>query len=303
MRWGSGRDLDALERNLVWIVGSPRTGTTWLLNLLAAHPRITTVDEPLIGAHLGFPASATVGTVARAPREGEGARALDVFRDRDDYFFSARYVEAWRGPLRELVLRRLLAQMRDSGRDPRRDVLVVKEPHGSEGADILVDALPRTRLLVVVRDGRDVVDSMIDAVRPGSWASSLASVTDSADERRRFVDDYSRVWVERIQVVLRAQEQLDPANHRLSRYEDLLADPVTGVADIIAWLGLRPYDGLAEHVDRLAFDRVAAEHRGQGKFHRAASPGLWRDNLTVEEQAIANTIMGPTLTALGYPAS
>ena len=303
MRWGSGRDLDALERNLVWIVGSPRTGTTWLLNLLAAHPRITTLDEPLIGAHLGFPASATVGTVARAPRAGEGSRALDVFRNREDYFFSARYVEAWRGPLRELILRRLLAQMRDRGRDPHRDVLVVKEPHGSEGADVLVDTLPRTRLLVVVRDGRDVVDSMIDAVRPGSWASSLASVADSVEERRRFIDDYSQVWVERIQIVLRAREQLDPANHRLKRYEDLLADPVAGVAEIIAWLGLQPYDGLAEHVDRLAFDRVAAEHRGQGKFHRAASPGLWRDNLTADEQAVANAIMGPTLAALGYPAS
>lgn len=300
MRWGPGRDLDALERNLVWIVGSPRTGTTWLLNLLAVHPRITTLDEPLIGAHLGFAASATVGNVARGPRSGAGTRSLDVFRDREDYFFSDRYAHVWRGPLRELLLRRFLGQMHDRGRDPHRDVLVVKEPHGSEAADVLVDVLPRTRLLVVVRDGRDVVDSMLDAVRPGSWASSLASVEDSSEERRRFVDDYSRLWVERIQVVLRARQQLDAGQHRLAHYEELLANPVTGVAGIIEWLGLPPVEGLAEHVDRLAFDRVAAEHRGSGKFHRAASPGLWRENLTPDEQAVANEVMGPTLTTLGY---
>jgi hypothetical protein len=35
---GTGdRDLDGLERRLVWMMGSPRTGSTWLLRLLL-HP-------------------------------------------------------------------------------------------------------------------------------------------------------------------------------------------------------------------------------------------------------------------------
>ncbi|MDQ1697580.1 MAG: hypothetical protein QOJ03_2933, partial [Frankiaceae bacterium] len=218
MRWGGGRDEDALERQLVWMVGSPRTGTTWLLNLLAAHPQIRTLDEPLIGAHLGLPASTTVGAVARGPRDGEPTRAVDVFGARDDYFFSERYADAWREPLRHLVLARLLAQFRDKRGEPGRDVLVVKEPHGSEAADILVETLPASRLLIVVRDGRDVIDSTLDAVRPGAWASSLAVVEPSADARMRFLEDYAALWAERTRVVLQARARVAPDRQRLVRY-------------------------------------------------------------------------------------
>lgn len=34
------------------MVGSPRTGMTWLLNLLAVHTGASTVDEPQVGTHL-----------------------------------------------------------------------------------------------------------------------------------------------------------------------------------------------------------------------------------------------------------
>jgi hypothetical protein len=302
MRLRPSRD-DALERNLVWMVGSPRTGTTWLLNLLVAHARVHGLDEPLIGAHLGVPAASTVGGVARSPRADEGSRLLDVFRGRDGYFFSDRYADAWRPALRQLLLARLGAQLHDLGGDPRNDVLVVKEPHGSEAADILADTLPQSRLLIVVRDGRDVVDSMLDALQPGAWASDLATLDPGADERRRFIADYGALWSERIRVVLSAQSGRPPEQQRLVRYEDLLADPVEQVAGILRWMGLEPPPTLREHVERLSFDRVSEEHRGTGNFHRAASPGLWRQQLAPDEQALANEVMGPVLERLGYPAS
>jgi hypothetical protein len=280
------------------MVGSPRTGSTWLLNLLATHPTVRAADEPLIGAHLGLPASATVGAVARNPQPGQVTRALDFFADRDDYFFSERYADAWREPLRRLVLARLLPQLRAAGGDPRQTVLVVKEPHGSEAADLLARTLPRSRVLAVVRDGRDVVDSILDALQPGAWASSLAQV--DAAERLRFVEDYAGLWAERTRVVLRAVAE-SGERALLVRYEDLLADTATHLRRILRWMGLEPAADLDEHVERLAFHRVDEAHRGSGKFHRAATPGLWRDNLAADEQAAATTVMAPLLTELGYP--
>ena len=47
----------------------------------------------------------------------------------------------------------------DWGRNP---YLVVKEPNTSEAADTLVKLLPSSRVVFLVRDGRDVVDSMLD---------------------------------------------------------------------------------------------------------------------------------------------
>jgi hypothetical protein len=285
------------------MVGSPRTGTTWLLNLLRAHQRIKTLDEPLIGAHLGFPASVTVGTVARHPRAGEASRAVDVFAGHDDYFFSTRYEHAWREPLRRLLLARMLAQFRDLGGRVATDYLVIKEPHGSEAADVLASTLPQSRLLIVVRDPRDVVDSILDAVRPGGWASDLATVDDDSDSRARFVEDYTLLWLERTRVVLTARDQVGPDRHLLLRYEDLLADATTGVRSILAWLGLDVPPQLDEHIARLSFAELKPEAKGPGQFARAATPGMWRHNLDRREQDIVNAIAQPMLRELGYADS
>jgi hypothetical protein len=299
-QWRAQRAENALERNLVWMVGSPRSGTTWLLNLLRAHPRIKTMDEPLIGAHLGFPASVTVGTVAHSPLVGEASRALDVFAEHDDYFFSNTYEKAWRGPLRRLLLGRLLAQFRDLGGRNGSDFLVVKEPHGSEAADLLVKALPASRLLVVVRDPRDVVDSILDAVRSGSWAADLATLDDAPESRMRFVEDYTRLWLERIKVVFAACRTLPAQQQLLVRYEDLLADPNTGIRSCLDWLGLDVPDATDEHVERLSFKQLGADAKGPGRFARAATPGLWRKNLDAREQDVVNRIARPMLLELGY---
>jgi hypothetical protein len=297
------RAEDELERHTVWMVGSPRSGTTWLLNLLCAHPRIKTMDEPLIGAHLGFAASATVGNVARHPRSGEASRAVDVFAGHDDYFFSTRYEHAWRAPLRRLLLARLSAQFVDIGGRVGTDYLVIKEPHGSEAADILVSTLPQSRLLIVVRDARDVVDSALDAVRPGGWASDLATLDGGAEARARFVEDYSLLWLERTRVVLAARDQIGPDRHLLLRYEDLLADPNGGVRAILRWLDLDVPRNLDEHVRRLSFDELNPETKGPGQFARAATPGMWRRNLDPREQDIVNGIAQPMLRELGYADS
>lgn len=297
------RDAEALESRLVWMVGSPRTGSTWLLNLLKIHPQLKTLDEPLIGAHLGLAATATVGASARSPVAGRVPRAVDVFAEHDDYFFSTRYREAWREPLRHLVLARFSAQLRAAGGDPRRDVLVVKEPHGSEAADLLADVLPASRILAVVRDGRDVVDSLVDAVQPGAWASSLAQVGGSDADRLRFLEDASALWTERTAAVLRAVELAGEQRALLLRYEDLLTDAESGVRRILDWLSLAAPAGVTEHVERLAFDRVDPAQRGSGHFHRAATPGGWRANLSADEQQVVNRAMEPFLSQLGYEAT
>lgn len=285
------------------MVGSPRSGTTWLLNLLRAHEHIKTMDEPLIGAHIGFPASVTVGTVARHPRAGEASRAVDVFAGHDDYFFSTKYEHAWRPPLRHLLMARMLAQFVDIGGRVGRDYLVVKEPHGSEAADVLVNTLPHSRLLIVVRDARDVVDSVLDAVRPGGWASDLATLDDSPDTRARFVEDYTLLWLERTRVVLTARDQAGPDRHMLLRYEDLLLDPSGGLRGILQWLRLDAPGHLDEHIARLSFDQLTPETKGPGRFARAATPGMWQHNLSRREQDIVNDIAQPMLRELGYADS
>lgn len=298
MRLLARRRDDRVERSIVWLLGSPRTGSTWLLNLLSGSPSARTLDEPLIGAHLGVPAAAALGSGGSAP--AGGWRALDVFADRDDYVFAAHHRPTWEPPLRALLLARLGAALQQRGGRAGRDLLVVKEPNGSEAADVLSRLLPQSRLLVLLRDGRDVVDSLLDAVSPGAWASALTQVEDEPAQRLRFLCDASSVWTERMRIVRAALDAHAPERTLVLRYEDLLERTQPEVERVLEWMRAPVPDGLPELVQRLSFGNVAADAKGSGRFHRAATPGLWRQRLTAEEQSAVQSVMGPTLTELGY---
>ena len=299
----AARRQTAVERSLVLLLGSPRTGSTWLLNLLLADPGVATMDEPLVGAHLGLSAAASLGMGGTTPARAERTRAYDRHQGRDDYFFAERSRAAWAPALRALLLARFEDQLVRAGRSPGRDLLVVKEPHGSEAADLLSSALPGARLLVLVRDGRDVVDSLLDALAPGSWASDVATVDDLPGRRRAFLEEAALAWVERMRVVEEARAGHDQERVRVVQYEALLAEPLQGLRDVFGWLGRPEPEGLQQHVERLAFEAVPAELRGPGRFHRAATPGLWREHLTADEQQLLDDLMGPALTRLGYEVS
>jgi hypothetical protein len=85
------------------------------------------------------------------------------------------------------------------------------------------------------------------------------------------------------------------------RYEDLLASPAERLGEVFDWLGL-PVGApdVARIVENHAFDSIAAEKRGSEQFYRAATPGLWRENLTEAEQDAVRRVIGPKLAELGY---
>ena len=88
------------------------------------------------------------------------------------------------------------------------------------------------------------------------------------------------------------------------RYEDLLAAPASNVGSLVEWLGLRRSEGWLERsVEANAFDAIPPELKGPKKFFRSATPGAWRENLTDEEAATLEGLMGGKLRELGYPVN
>ena len=47
--------------------------------------------------------------------------------------------------------------------------MVIKEVNGSHGADLVMSLFPRSKMIFLVRDGRDVLDSLLDANKEGGW--------------------------------------------------------------------------------------------------------------------------------------
>jgi Sulfotransferase family len=288
------------EDRLAWIFGSSRSGSTWLLRMLAALDGVVAIDDPHLGHHLGVwrPISLAWGAAEHPPE----LTTLDrVKHDKDSYFFSDRYLDAWAPALRRLVVERFAAQARAEapagGPDP---LVVVKEP-GSHVADLIVSLFPASRVVFLLRDGRDVVDSWLAAYRAGSWALDEGAFPVTAAGRLALVRWQSAVWAYRTAVVQRVFAEHPDGRRVLVRYEDLVAEPARQLARVCACLGLDAARARLEQVaGEHAFVAVPVSDRGEGKEIRSATPGGWRANLTPAEHDVMHEVMGRTLVELGY---
>jgi hypothetical protein len=335
-------DDEAFESKLVWIFGSPRSGSTWLLRMLA-HPFLPDsqrfrrnshgtlgfsweqdwrgvasalpVDEFRIGPHLAPPAPPIFRkdqrpqSTAKAHGSGTLPRTLPRVNDYfSSYAFSAAYADVWRPEFRRMTLVRLhavLDRAREAGLNvpPDDPLLVIKEVNGSHAADLLRSLFPRSRMIFLVRDGRDVLDSLVDANKPGGWLTKGGSgrALETAEERHRFVREMALQWRTYMTACTRAYEEHDPDLRLKLRYEDLLANTEDHLRELNLWLGLSAEaQRIATIAEEHAFHNSPEGGRGPGKPWRSATPGGWREGLMPEEQETANEIMGPMLTELGY---
>jgi hypothetical protein len=292
------------EAQVAWILGSPRSGSSWLTQMLGVHESIWPIHEPMIGWYLG-PFVADLPGMDPARISWRHCTLPRFQHDTPSQFFADEFKEAWLPGLRRLILERLEAEvMRQSdGRFGARSMVVVKEPNGSQAADLILEALPRSTLIFLLRDGRDVVDSQLAAMQRGGWAAPQeGGEFDPTDARVRwtFLRDSAYKWLWRTEVVMDAYGR-HPGPKHLVRYEDLLANPTRELRSILGLLGLPDAGQQTEAIAaEYSFDRLPAEQKGPLKFVRAAQPGLWRENLTGDEQAMVGEIVGPKLRELGY---
>jgi hypothetical protein len=279
----------------------------------AGRVRSLPVNEFLISAHLAAPFYADSAGSEGVVEDERGAllprtinRITDFF---SSYAFSAAYADAWRPEVRRMTLVRLYAvieRARTSGLDVPADLplLVIKEVGGSHGADLVMSLFPRSRMIFLVRDGRDVLDSLVEANSPGSWLATSefgGAGLQGPGDRLEFVRENARKWTARMNACRLAYDEHDPELRVMVRYEDLLADTATSLGDLERWFGLSPPPKRIESVvAKHAFEKTPESTRGPRKFRRAARPGGWREGLTPEEQEVAHEIMGAELRALGY---
>jgi hypothetical protein len=289
--------MDISER-LVWMLGSPRTGSTWLMQLFAEIPEIAVIDESYLPLHL-VPIDHTVP-------DGEyfehGQRADDPH-----YFFAKRYLSELRPELRELIMRGLMRQLRELGQTTDPKWIVIKEPNGSHASDSVMSLFPESRLLFLVRDGRDVIDSLIDAMlaRDSWWQQSQVSDEPRiVNERMAFINHHANLWLQRTTSTQRAFAAT-PEHLRLRvGYETLLADTATGFGEMLDWLGMEVEpEAVRSAVEKRAFSSIPADKKGPGMRARSANPGQWRERLRPGEIELVEKVMGLKLRELGYDAA
>jgi hypothetical protein len=246
-----------LEERVVFVIGSPRSGTTFLGESLGAQPGFVDLSEVT-------PLKAALPHLAEAS-EDEAARRI-------------RHIVEW---VRRLAL-------------ARRVRAVEQTPEMSFFVSAALRAYPQARAVHIVRDGRDVVSSLLER----GW---LKDAREEADDAGLRYGSHARFWVEpeRADEFLGASEAtraawawrryvtaaLRSTERTLEiRYESLVADPAGAAAALAAHLG----------ADAAPLGQALSLAHGR-------SVGRWREALSSDQLRDVEREAGPLLRELGYP--
>jgi hypothetical protein len=274
--------------NIVWIFGSGRSGSTWLRSMMEELDRHQLWEEPMVGKLFGEFYNRTMESELHRP----------------DFIMANATRKGWIRSIRDFVLDCASYTHPGLGAD---DYLVVKEPNGSMGAHLLMEALPESRMILLVRDPRDIVSSMLDGARQGGW---MYERKENDEWKRRavpdknpdtFVRNRSRKYLQQAGSAKKAYDAHQGAKV-LIRYEELRSDTLGTMKRMYSTLGIEVDEGeLARVVEKHSWENIPEEEKGEGKFYRKATPGGWREDLTPEQARIIEEVAAPLLEEF-YPA-
>ena len=208
----------AIGSGLVVILGSGRSGTTWLHRLLTAHPL-------LAGSHVG---------------ETWMFRGLGRFWDAGHdpthglrFWLTEEQLRAAVRTTADTLIRAGLQRLR-----PGATHFVEKTPAHVRQLPMLARIYPEASYIHVLRDGRDV-------------ALSLANVDGAYDGP----GPAAAAWVDAVRAVRKAAPGF--ARFTEVRYESMLADPVGEAAALVTWLGLDDSDEFRRTAAQRAGERIS----------------------------------------------
>ena len=254
----------------IFLVGAPRSGTTFLGACLASLPQVSYHYEPV-----------ATRAVARSVYEGRWS----IRKARAFY----RQVYRW------LLRIHLNGHLRFAEKTPRNCFLI----------PFLRQTFPDSQFIHIIRDGRDVAHSLYQ--KPWLKRSSLDSgirepgadpfgpharfwvETERRSEFEATTDMHRCIWAWRrhVESVLIASGSLPCGQYTEIRYESLVADPVREAERLMDFLGI---EAVSDREDFFAAICSA----------NARSVGKWQHALTTKELSEIEGEAGSLLRQLGY---
>lgn len=269
-------------RTLVFVIGAPRSGTTWIQLLLAQHRGVATTQETHLFERY----------LAHLDEAWRRERALEVERDiglrpllSEDGFHTL-----CRG-FAEGVLRRI------EGEEEGKRVIVEKTPGHALSAPFIHALFPEAHFVHVIRDPRAVVSSLL---RAGSgWGSRWAP---------RGPATAAGVWRTHVEAGL-AIPELTERYHEV-RYEQLHENGVERLGRLLESIGLSADAEFCERafeacsIDRLKRGvgeaRIPWARREPEGFYGEGRPEGWRGELSRRQLRVVEYVAGETMNRAGY---
>ncbi|HEU4887919.1 MAG TPA: sulfotransferase [Thermoanaerobaculia bacterium] len=150
----------------------------------------------------------------------------------------------------------------------------------------LMQLFPGSRLVHIIRDGRDVNLSLEKV----GWHGPDLS-------------DRARYWRERVEMAHQAARELGPGRNLIIRYEDLVLDSRATLQTVCQFLGETFEPRMLEFFEDAAIYLSDVDGDVHTKLHRPPRPedvGRWRREMPVEQQKEFEAVAGSGLRAGSY---
>jgi LPS sulfotransferase NodH len=203
--------------HLVFLVGCPRSGTTWLQKLLASHPSVHTGQESnLFLTYLGPQLRAWRRELTNEfdPERASGRGGVGL----PCYLREGEFVQILRD-----YAHALLASM--VGNLANDEIFLEKTPSHALFIPEIKKLLPESRIIHIMRDPRDVVASLLAAQK--TWGKGWAP--DGAGRA-------ALTWVKHVRAVKQAEKNLSDSEFYEVTYEQLSTDPVETLSSVFTFL-------------------------------------------------------------------
>ncbi|WKZ66658.1 MAG: sulfotransferase [Flavobacteriales bacterium] len=260
----------------IFVIGSPRSGTSWLHRMIAEHPRVASIEGELTVF------SRYLAPVMKAYEREKGHMERGEWSQGMPLLYSGQEFEVAMAGLVARIYERLLS------RRPDATHVLDKHPDYCHHLPLMERFMPEARYVHIIRDGREVAVSMISAKRRLGYGAGE-------------VEGAAREWQASV-MKARAFGAVIGTRYLEVRYEELVSDTAAVLSRVFSHFGL--FIG-AEEVERIAADYHISRKqvsRGDTSLNalRTEQGAIWRSRLSVKQRFILDRVAGDLLSTLGY---
>jgi len=285
---------NVLDKEIFFIVGVPKSGTTWLQRLLDAHPKITCKGEAHFTDIFYFHLSKALdaynkdvetqgGALAHLKKYGGHVDTL-CYDMIDSYYLLALAMG--------LMFKKWIGT---------KNIQIIgdKTPDNIRSMTLLSTIFPSSRFIHVIRDGRDCTVS--------GWFFQISGIDKNKRVTQTFEQyarTFAKIWQTQVNQGRTAGSMLGDRYTEI-RYENLVEDPQSGTRRLLQFLGADSSGRLVTDCVSSAEFQLLSNGRRPGdedtkSFFRKGVVGDWSNHFSRSLTTEFNQIAGETLKRLGY---
>jgi len=279
---------DLARKQLFFVGGAPRSGTTWVQQILNAHPEVSCGGEGLYQKHLAEPLEAMMA------RRSEALAAKNIGLFGHTGGFPLPVAEDVEFLVGTAILLSLLQQ---SAGGPYR-AIGEKTPENVFFYPRLRQLFPKAKCIAIARDPRDVLTS--------AWHFFHKPIANEDEIAAKFA--FIRLALPSLEQGARATLDLaarHPADVMTITYESLRRTPQFVIANMFRFLSVSDTSSIvADCVARTTFTALTGGREAgteqKGSFFRKGVAGDWRSTLTPEMNELVLRELGWMFPTFGW---